>query len=303
MAAARGGVVVALRSAVDYGIRFLTDPPRADPRVEGWPLMDSPWTTVGAVAAYLYVVLVLGPRLMVNQKPFNLRTALIAYNAAQVLFSIFMFWEHLMSGWLLDYSFRCQPVDYSMRPQAMRMVNLCWWYYISKLTEFADTLFFVLRKKDSQITPLHLYHHSLTPIETWICVKYLAGGHGTFSNLINNVVHIIMYSYYLMAALGPEYSKYLWWKKYLTTIQMAQFVLVFYHSAQVLFINCGYPRIVAAFLLLHSSIFFVLFLDFYRGAYGVSWLNKKFLQLPGFKKDVKEMDKAVIEKKGHSKKQ
>lgn len=55
------------------------------------------------------------------------------------------------------------------------MANLCWWYYISKLTEFADTVFFVLRKKDSQVSLLHLYHHSLTPIETWILVKFLAG--------------------------------------------------------------------------------------------------------------------------------
>ena len=55
------------------------------------------------------------------------------------------------------------------------MATLCWWYYISKLTEFADTVFFVIRKKDSQVSLLHLYHHSLTPIETWILVKFLAG--------------------------------------------------------------------------------------------------------------------------------
>ncbi|XP_075213489.1 very long chain fatty acid elongase 1-like isoform X1 [Lycorma delicatula] len=36
-------------------------------------------------------------------------------------------------------------------------------------------IFFVLRKKDNQISLLHLYHHSLTPIETWICVKFIAG--------------------------------------------------------------------------------------------------------------------------------
>lgn len=59
--------------------------------------------------------------------------------------------------------------------ELFQMANLCWWYYISKLTEFADTVFFVLRKKDSQVTFLHLYHHSLTPLETWILVKFLAG--------------------------------------------------------------------------------------------------------------------------------
>jgi len=81
-------------------------------------------------------------------------------------------------------------------------------------------IFFVLRKKDSQVTFLHLYHHSLTPLETWICVKFIAGGHGTLGNLINNAVHVIMYAYYMLAAMGPEYQKYLWWKKHLTTVQL-----------------------------------------------------------------------------------
>ncbi|KAJ3643354.1 hypothetical protein Zmor_026071 [Zophobas morio] len=239
----------------------------SDPRTSNWPLMQSPVPTIMMVVTYLYVILILGPRLMVNRKPFKLREVLITYNGAQVLYSLFMLYEHLMSGWFWDYSYKCQPVDYSYNKKALRMANLCWWYYISKLSEFTDTFFFVLRKKDSQVTLLHLYHHSLTPLETWILVKFLAGGHGTFSNLINNVVHVIMYFYYMVAAMGPEYQKYLWWKKHLTTIQLLQFTLVFIHSAQVLFTDCGYPKFIGALLLLHSAIFFVLFAHFYYQTY------------------------------------
>ncbi|CAI6344551.1 unnamed protein product [Macrosiphum euphorbiae] len=239
----------------------------SDPRVNDWPLMDSPFPTLIMVITYLYIVTYLGPKVMANRKPFKLNNILVWYNAGQVIFSLVMLWEHLMSGWLLDYSYKCQPVDYSHNPTALRMANLCWWYYISKLTEFVDTAFFVLRKKDNQISLLHLYHHSLTPIETWICVKFIAGGHGTFSNLVNNMVHVIMYFYYMMSAMGPQYQKYLWWKKHLTTIQLLQFTLVFFHSAQVLFFDCGYPKLVAALLLVHSTIFFALFFDFYQQAY------------------------------------
>lgn len=57
----------------------------------------------------------------------------------------------------------------------LQMLNLCYVYYLSKLTEFADTIFFVLKKKKSQLTWLHLYHHSLTPLEAWILVKFLSG--------------------------------------------------------------------------------------------------------------------------------
>ncbi|KAJ9590191.1 hypothetical protein L9F63_016680 [Diploptera punctata] len=247
----------------------------SDPRVNDWPLMDSPIPTVMIVGFYLYMVLIAGPRFMANRKPFQLNTTLIVYNAIQVIFSCLMLWEHLMSGWLLDYSYKCQPVDYSHNPTAVRMANLCWWYYLSKFTEFMDTIFFVLRKKDNQVTVLHLYHHSLTPLETWICVKFIAGGHGTFSNLVNNIVHIIMYFYYMVSAMGPQYQKYLWWKKHLTLLQLLQFFLVFIHSAQALIFDCGYPKLVAGLLLFHSLIFFALFFDFYQRTY---WKQRKLEQ-------------------------
>jgi len=37
---------------------------------------------------------------------------------------------------------------------------------------------------------------------------------------VNSVVHVIMYFYYMVAAMGPKYQKYIWWKKYMTVIQM-----------------------------------------------------------------------------------
>ncbi|GLV34260.1 uncharacterized protein CBL_00191 [Carabus blaptoides fortunei] len=192
-----------VKMAID---RYVTVVDRiSDPRVNEWPLMSSPVPTILMVLAYLYIVVILGPRIMANRKPFKLRSVLIAYNGFQVIFSSIMLWEHLMSGWLTNYSYKCQPVDYSHNQEALRMVNLCWWYYISKLSEFADTIFFVLRKKDSQVTFLHLYHHSLTPIETWVLVKFIA--------------------------------------------------------------DCGYPKIIAAFLLFHSVVFFALFSNFYYQTY------------------------------------
>jgi len=81
-------------------------------------------------------------------------------------------------------------------------------------------VFFVLRKKEKQITFLHMYHHTVMPMISWACTKYYPGGHGTFIGVINSFVHIIMYFYYMMSAMGPQYQKYLWWKKYITTLQM-----------------------------------------------------------------------------------
>ena len=41
----------------------------------------------------------------------------------------------------------------------------------------------------------------------------------------NSVIHIIMYTYYFLASYGPKYRKYLWWKKYLTLLQIIQFTI------------------------------------------------------------------------------
>lgn len=41
-----------------------------------------------------------------------------------------------------------------------------------------------------------------------------------FGATINSSIHVLMYGYYGLAALGPHMQKYLWWKKYLTIIQM-----------------------------------------------------------------------------------
>ncbi|CAB3228015.1 unnamed protein product [Arctia plantaginis] len=239
----------------------------SDPRVQGWFLFDTPLPTLAMVLVYLAFVMIAGPLWMANRKPFQIKNTLVVYNFAQVLLSSYMFYEHLAAGWWGDYSLSCQPVDYSESDKARRMLDLCWVYYFSKLSEFADTIFFVLRKKKSQITWLHLYHHSLTPFEAWLLVKFIAGGHGTFSNIVNNLVHIIMYGYYMLAAMGPQYQKYLWWKKHLTTLQLVQFFMVLIHSISALVYDCGYPKIIASLLILHSTIFIVLFMNFYMQAY------------------------------------
>lgn len=76
-----------------------------------------------------------------------------------------------------------------------------------------------------------------------------------------------MYSYYMLSAMGPHMQKYLWWKKYLTTFQMVQFVLIMVHAFQLLFIECDYPRAFVWWIGLHAVMFFFLFKDFYVQTY------------------------------------
>jgi len=73
------------------------------------------------------------------------------------------------------------------------------------------------RVDESLFHPFSLLYHDILPY-------VVAGGHSTFFALLNTFVHIIMYFYYMISAMGPKYQKYIWWKKYLTTFQMVTFI-------------------------------------------------------------------------------
>lgn len=85
--------------------------------------------------------------------------------------------------------------------------------------------------------------------------------------MLNSFVHIVMYFYYMIAAMGPKYQKYIWWKKHLTTFQMVQFVAIFGHQFQLAFRECDYPKYFMLWIGLHGVMFLFLFSGFYRTKY------------------------------------
>ncbi|XP_068166420.1 elongation of very long chain fatty acids protein 7a isoform X2 [Antennarius striatus] len=242
--------------------------------------MSSPLPQTIIILLYIYFCTSLGPRIMENRKAFELKKVLIVYNFSVVALSLYMIYEFVMSGWGTGYSFRCDLINYSESPQALRMVAACWLYYFSKFIEMMDTVFFVLRKKNSQVTFLHVYHHSIMPFTWWFGVRFAPGGMGTFHALINCFVHVIMYTYYGLTAMGPNYHKYLWWKKYLTTIQLIQFVLVTSHISQYFFMkDCSYQHPIFIYIIgLYGLIFLFLFLNFWYHAYTKGKRLPKVLQ-------------------------
>ncbi|MBN3293599.1 ELOV1 protein, partial [Polypterus senegalus] len=232
-------------------------------------MMQGPGLMTAILVGYVMFVLYLGPRLMANRKPFDLKGIMVVYNFAMVAFSAFIVYEFLMSGWTTDYTWRCDPIDVSDSPQALRMVRVAWFFFFSKFIELLDTVFFVLRKKNSQITFLHIFHHSVMPWTWWWGVKFGPGGMGSFHAMVNSIVHVIMYFYYGLSAAGPQFQKYLWWKKYMTAIQLVQFVLVSLHATQYYFMDkCDYQFPLFIHLVwMYGTFFFVLFSNFWYQAY------------------------------------
>ncbi|XP_074544698.1 ELOVL fatty acid elongase 8a [Halichoeres trimaculatus] len=245
-----------------------------DKRTDVWPLVYSPMPVACIFLCYLFVIWV-GPKLMAKRQPVNLRSVLIVYNFAMVCLSAYMFYEFTASAWLAGYSLLCQPVDYSDSPLAMRMAKVCWWFYFSKVIELSDTMFFILRKKNSQLTFLHVYHHATMIFNWWAGVKYVAGGQSFLIGQINSLVHVVMYLYYGLAALGPGMLKYLWWKRYLTTLQLLQFFIVTIHTTYNLFADCDFPDSMNMVVLAYSLSLIALFSNFYYQSYLTKKKDKK----------------------------
>ena len=238
-----------------------------DPRVDSWPLMSSIWTSILICVMYFLVVKVFGKKFMEKRNPYAIKEIMIAYNLFQTIFSFWMFkesWKFFVTG---TYSWHCEPVDYSNNPQSEAMLRLAWWFFFSKFIDMFDTIFFVVRKKFNHVSFLHVFHHGTMPIICWWGPRYVGGGQTAFGPFLNSGVHMVMYLYYLLSSLGPQIQKYLWWKKYITILQLIQFFVVFFHSLQPFFFECSYPKPAAAMFTVSSVTFFVLFTAFYKKAY------------------------------------
>lgn len=185
-------------------------------------IKNGPWIVLSIMALYLMLVLKIVPYLMRSRQPFVLRKTMIVYN----MFLVFLNgYSLIVSIQLLNYGLELFNIEYPSDRMVTSLteyeINMGYLYFMTKFFDLFDTLFFVLRKKDNQITGLHLYHHTVVPILGWVTlwVRYNMPAAKLFV-MLNSFVHVVMYSYYALAALGPGIQKYLWWKRYITQLQL-----------------------------------------------------------------------------------
>ncbi|XP_073945834.1 very long chain fatty acid elongase 7-like isoform X2 [Choristoneura fumiferana] len=235
--------------------------------VEKWPVMNSN-DLAFILISYLMFVLKIGPMIMEKRAPLQLRGILIAYNMSKII-----------NSGILTYKFFFYIVDKGLFPKKCNhdevtlhvIAGLYWKYFATKLLDLMDTVFFIVRKKSSQVTFLHVYHHTFMVIISWTSLKYDPSDHWAFMAVLNCFVHTSMYTYYCLAALGPSYAKYLWWKKYLTRMQLVQFVLVLGHvMLQTYRSQCPMHAVTYWVGCSNLFLFIILFADFYHKRYGKS---------------------------------
>ncbi|XP_037890864.1 elongation of very long chain fatty acids protein AAEL008004-like [Glossina fuscipes] len=120
----------------------------------------------------------------------------------------------------------------------------------------------------------------------WITLKYI-GVREEFGivGALNTGVHVIMYFYYLVGAMGPQYQKYLWWKAYLTKIQIGQFWVPQIYLIATVVKGCQSPNVTMFWTITNTSVFILLFVNFYRKTYtSGQGMNEKEVRSENIKK-------------------
>ncbi|KAG0254669.1 hypothetical protein DFQ27_006719 [Actinomortierella ambigua] len=221
-----------------------------------------------------FVVIFGGRQIMKNQDAFKLKNLFIIHNfllttASAALLALFI--ENLvpiLARHGLFYAI-CNQSAWTQRLELLYYLN-----YLVKYWELADTVFLVLKKKPLEF--LHYFHHSMTMI---LCYVQL-GGQTSVSwvpIVLNLTVHVFMYYYYMRSAAGVR----IWWKQYLTTMQIIQFVLdlgFIYFCAYTYFASAYMPELpnlgkcsgtegAAAFGCGLLTSYLLLFINFYRITY------------------------------------
>lgn len=158
-------------------------------------MMGSPLPWLAVFSIYLTFVLHIGPRFMRDRKAFKLTNATRVYNIYQIVLCIYFILKGISHGFSFKYGWTC--MNASQNPERLtsfekEQFRTSWLFTMLRASEFFETAVFVLRKKQNQVSFLHIYHHIVVVCLTWIFMKYSGSFNDAFIPIINSIVHIAM---------------------------------------------------------------------------------------------------------------
>jgi hypothetical protein len=148
------------------------------PFIENWIFFGSPVPLLVIFIIY-FAILKFGPIYMKNRPAYKLKNVIRFYNLIQI-FSCTLFSILASYGWgysMFEAAFQCvlrfedhiETLD-----EMIYIFTLYWYFFLVRLIELFETVFFVLRKKQEQISFLHVYHHTSTLVFLYILNRYSA---------------------------------------------------------------------------------------------------------------------------------
>jgi len=191
------------------------------------------------------------------------------YNLIQVVLCAFMTGLAMRVYSREKYSLVCNDFN----PARKGMASVVYIFYLSKIFDFCDTLFIILRRKWRQLSFLHIYHHLTIYFVYWVNMNIGYDGDIYATVIINSIIHFIMYTYYLLRTVNISVPKPI--KALITNLQMFQFLIMNVQAIYLLINSCPYPRRLTVFYLVYIVSLLALFRDFSKKEYGKKRVQNK----------------------------
>nr|XP_026488598.1 elongation of very long chain fatty acids protein 4-like [Vanessa tameamea] len=171
--------------------RYINDD-LADTRTNSFWLVFNPIPICVIMFLYHRFVHSWGPQLMADRPAYKLKNTIIVYNIVQIFLSGLMTVKCMTWLYLPGYyNIWCQKINYEDTEVERMVIDYVWLYYVIKIIDLLDTVFFVLRKKFNQVTFLHVYHHLGMCLLGFIGTKFVPVLQLQFLLLILHFGHVI----------------------------------------------------------------------------------------------------------------
>jgi len=233
---------------------------------KGWWMTD--FASAFSIALVYVTFVLVGSKVMKGLPAMDPYPIKFLYNVSQIMLCAYMTIEGILLAYRSGYSLT-PCVGYSQDNPAL--ANLLWLFYISKIWDFWDTIFIVLGKW-RQLSFLHVYHHTTIFLFYWLNANVFYDGDIYLTIVLNGFIHTVMYTYYFicMHTKIPETGKSvpIWWKSYLTLMQLIQFVTMMSQGSYLVIKGCDSLsiQITATYVVYILSLFF-LFAQFFVQSY------------------------------------
>lgn len=230
------------------------------------PLAHSYWKIPCLAIMYLAIVLKIGPMLMKNRSPILwVKKVIPIYNAVQVFCNLtIVLWAFSDFNFVKSLVINVCGNSIVNVEYGEKFIFLGYLWCILKISDFFDTFFFIILKKHSHVSFLHVYHHSMTMILAFIVFRFVRVEQFAGYAAVNCCVHIFMYTYYFFTSLGYKPK----WKKVVTLVQLLQFVILIFFT--IILIMCQEkPHYIymSIYSLCQCLMYIFLFGRFFKNAY------------------------------------
>src|SRR3989338_8732291 len=189
------------------------------------------------VTSLIYIAII-GPlsAWMQGKKGYPSKTVGIIHNFLMAAYSLYafigtasVFWNNWSAR---NYAIKPLVCDNESQDILKDMDYWVYTFYLSKFVEWFDTISLIVMRGKPQFPPtdsqqfLHVFHHTVTGSIVWVTWRYRMSTSLT-GPLTNSIVHVFMYSYYMLTDIYPPIRRF---AVFITPIQLIQFVFCLFLS-------------------------------------------------------------------------